>query len=62
MAVERLCFFPLVRHLQDPDGEIVLLLTSKRDVEREAINLEFSDIFGAKGVILLLIYFSLSSR
>ena len=62
MAVDRLCFFPLVKHLQEPEGEIVLLLTSKRDAEREAIILEFSEILGAKGVILLLIYFYLSSR
>jgi hypothetical protein len=57
-----LCFFPFVKHLQEAERETVLLRTSIRDVEREAIMRELSDIFGTKGVILLRIYLYLSSR
>ena len=62
IAVDLLCFLPLVKHLQEAERETVPLRTSSLLAEREAINREFSDIFGTNGVTLLLIYFYLFSR
>lgn len=59
MAVDPLCFLPLCMQRQEADRYKVLFLTYNLELDLEAINLEFSDILGVKGVILFRIYFSL---
>lgn len=46
-------------HLHEADRYSVRFFTYNLELDLDAINLEFSDILGVKGVILSLTYFSL---
>lgn len=59
MAVDLLCFLPRCMHLHEADRYSVRFFTYNLELDLDAINLEFSDILGVKGVILSLTYFSL---